>query len=102
MELIEKVVRQHLNTQHVYDRGTDLRERIVAQVLKSDPILALWEEIAQSIPPKYELYSLELLQAITELWVTVRGHSFSKEWTMKFERKYKKGTRKTLKTVDKK
>ena len=102
MELIENVVRQHLNTQHVYNPRTDFRKRIVAEVLRSEPILASWEEIAQHIPAKYELYSLELLQEITELWVTVRGHSFSKEWTMKFERKYKKGTRKTMKTVDKK
>ena len=42
------------------------------------------------------MYSIELLQAIIGLWITIRGHSFAKDWTMKFETKYKKGTRKAL------
>jgi hypothetical protein len=49
-----------------------------------------WERISKDIPQK-------LLAKVVELWVTIRGHSFAKDWNMKFERKYQKGTRKALK-----
>ena len=45
-----------------------------------------------------EKYSIELLQAVVDLWINVRAHLFAKEWTAKFERKHKKGTRKELKS----
>ena len=45
---------------------------------------------------KYEKYCLELLHEIVTLWIEIRGHSFAIEWTSKFEKKYSKGTRKTL------
>ena len=32
--------------------------------------------LAHCIPTKYEAYSVELLQVITNLWITIRGHSF--------------------------
>ena len=38
------------------------------------------------IPTKYEAYSVELLQVITDLWIMILGHSFPKDWTMKFVR----------------
>lgn len=99
MESIELVIRRHLNTQsaQVLTPGTNIRQLIMEDVLKSGPLLSRWEAIAHTIPDKYEPYSIELLQAITDLWVTVRGYSFAKDWTMKFVSKYKKGTRKTLK-----
>ena len=99
MELIELVVRQHLNIQNAQaiTPGTNIRQLIMKDVIKSESILSCWEVIAHSIPTKYEPYSIELLQVITNLWITIRGHSFAKDWTMKFVSKYKKGTRKTLK-----
>ena len=59
-------------------------------------MLSYWETIAHCIPSRYEKYSIELLKAIIEVWITIHGHSFAKDWTMKFESKYKKGTRKAL------
>ena len=99
MESIELVTRRHLNVQsaQVLTPGTNIRRLIVEDVIKSEPILFRWEAIAHTIPTKYEPYSIELLQVITDLWITIRGHSFAKDWTMKFVSKYKKGTRKTLK-----
>ena len=92
------VVRQYLNVEDIrtYIPGTDIRKRITEDVMKSLSILSNWETLAQSIPDTYEKYSIELLTIITDLWITIRGHSFAKEWTMKFQRKYKKGTRKSL------
>lgn len=99
MESIELVTRRHLNVQNaqVLTPGTNIHGLIVEDVIKSEPILSRWEAIAHTIPTKYEPYSIELLQVITDLWITIRGHSFAKDWTMKFVSKYKKGTRKTLK-----
>ena len=90
------VVRQHLNV-HTYQPETNVRERILKEALGAHSILVYWEAIAHSIPSKYEKYSTELLRAIIKLWITIQGHSFAKGWTMKFETKYKKGIRKTLK-----
>ena len=60
-----------------------------------------WEEIAKSIPIKYEQHSIELLGKVADLWVTIQGHSFAKDWTMRFEPKYKNATRKELKPKNK-
>jgi len=68
-------------------------------VLRSEPVLLQWEEVASSIPHQYEKYSMELLKAVVSLWVTMRAHAFAQGWTMKFERRYKKGTRKSLQTT---
>ena len=99
MECIELVARQHLDVQNIQisTPWTNVRRLIVDEVIKSETILSCWEAIAHSIPTKYEQYSIELLQVITNLWITICGHSFAKDWTMKFESKDKKGTRKTLK-----
>ena len=45
---------------------------------------------------KYEQYSVELLKAVVDLWVNIRGHSFARDFMMNFEAKFTKGTRKTL------
>ena len=99
MESIELVVRQHLNVQNIQVSipGTNIHRLIVEDVIKSESILSHWEALAHCIPTKYEPYSMELLQVITNLWITIRGYSFANDWTMKFVSKYKKGTRKTLK-----
>jgi hypothetical protein len=99
MEAIELVARCHLNVQNaqVYTPDTSIYGLIMEDVIKSQPILSRWEAIAHSIPTKYEPYSIELLRIITNLWITIRGHSFAKDWTMKFVSKYNKGTRQTLK-----
>ena len=66
------------------------------EVLTSADILNHWECIAGAFPVKYEKYSLELLTVIVELWIKIRVHSFAKGWTLNFEQKFIKGTRKTL------
>ena len=85
-----------------YTAGCDLRSLIKGEVFADREILDVWENIAQAIPRIYEKYSMELLRETTDLWITIRGHSFAKGFTMYFEGEYKKGTRKTLKpAVDK-
>ena len=64
--------------------------------LGCDSILHHWDTICQSIPAKYERYSVELLKAVVDLWTNIRGHSFARDFTVNFEAKFKKGTRKTL------
>lgn len=75
----------------------NLRKLILNDVLHSERVLSHWENVSQCIPSKYQSYSLELLEHIVDLWIKIRGHSFAKEFTTKFIRKYKKGTRKSLK-----
>ena len=101
IEAIEMVVRQHLNVPNIqsYQPHSDLRVRILEEALESQSVLSYWETVADIIPARYEKYSLELLRVIIELWITIRGHSFAKDWTMKFEMKYKKGTRKALREL---
>ena len=86
MESIELVARRHLNVQNVQvlTPGTNIRRLIVEDVIKSELILSCWEAIAHCIPTKYKAYSVELLQVITDLWITICGHSFAKDWTLKF------------------
>ena len=99
MESIEWVSRRHLNLKRIHElsSGMDVHKLILDDVLRSELVLACWEIVAHHIPNKYEPYSLQLLQHVTDLWIIIRGHSFVKEFTTKFEKKYKKGTRKTLK-----
>lgn len=100
-ELIEIVIRKHLNSKAVeaYIPDTGLREPIHKDILESRSILLLWEGLAQKIPLKYEKYTIELLLIVSDLWISIRGYAFAKDWTDKFEKKYKKGTRKELKPV---
>ena len=97
-ESIEVVVRQHFNfpSMKSYVPDDSLGKLVYNKVLNSNTIVTCWENIAFDIPSKYEKYSVELLGIITKLWITVRGHSFTKGWNAMFERKYKQGTRKTL------
>ena len=75
----------------------DICSEIIGDAVKAVPVLRVWESIASSIPPEYETYSVELLEKVVSLWVNTRVHAFAEAWTMKFQRKYKKGTRKSLK-----
>jgi hypothetical protein len=98
VESIEVAVRRHLNTGAMLTyTSSDLRSAIKDDIFSSHYLLSQWENLAETIPPKYEKYSMELLGAVADLWITIRGHAFSTDYTMTFERKYKKGTRKTLK-----
>ena len=98
MEEVELVVRCHLSAQSMqtYKQGTNIHSGITDEAIRRNSVLCYWETIACSIPPTYEQYSIELLKAVISLWVSIRAHAFAKGWTMKFERKYKKGTRKSL------
>lgn len=79
-----------------FDPDKNIRKKVLNDALQNDGLLAIWDDLACSIPPEHEAHSVYLLRAVINLWITVRGHSFVKGWTDKFERKYKKGTRKAL------
>ena len=98
LEEAEVIVRRHLSVQSMqtYNQGTDIHSCITDEIMRTNSVLCCWETIAHSIPHSYEQYSIELLKAVISLWVTVRAYAFAKGWTMKFEKKYKKGTRKSL------
>lgn len=95
---MEIVIRHHLNVRNMqtYDQDTDVHSCIIDEAMKTDSVLCHWDTITHSISPIYREYSIELLKAVISLWVAIRAHAFAKEWTMKFESKYKKGTRKSL------
>ena len=98
MESIELVSRRHLNVKNLQVLASDanIRKLIMDDVLQSESVLGFWETVSQCIPSKYEPYSIELLELVTDLWIKIRGHSFAKDFTTNFVRKYKKGTRKSL------
>ena len=75
IEEVELVVRCHLNkdAMHTYVPGSNIKSEITSHVMQTESILVRWEKIASMIPPKYEKLSLELLQAIAQLWITIRG-----------------------------
>ena len=84
MEAIELIARRHLNLQNTQlsAPGTcNIRQLILKDVIESTLVLSYWEEIAHRIPSNYEPYSLELLQAVVDLWITIRVHSFADNWT---------------------
>lgn len=97
IESIELVAREYLDVK-AYTPGTNICQLVRQKVLTTQNILMYWDRIASDdIPHKYERYSLELLKIVTDLWVNIRGHSFAKGWTMMSQKKYAKGTRKSLK-----
>lgn len=89
-------VRQQLNIT-IIQGNENLYKVVYDKVFTDINIMECWEKLSKDIPRKYEHYSMELLAKVTELWVTIRGHSFVKGWNSKFERKSKRGTRKSLK-----
>ena len=92
-------MRQFLNIDQEPIIYESLYKLVHDKAMKTDRILTGWEKIilCNGIPSKFETYMVELLARIIELWVTIRGHSFTKVWNMKFEkRKYQEGTRKTI------
>ena len=87
-EAIKLIVRRYLNIKRVQaevDIDVHLKRRISSAIIGSDAIQHHWKTVAGAIPKKFEQYSVCLLQAITELWINVRGHSFAQGWTMMFE-----------------
>ena len=95
---IEAFVRRHMNTETLTSQSSsNLKPLIREELFSCHQLISLWDKIAHSIPHKYEKYSLELLRIIADLWITIRGHSFAKNFTMQFVKKYTKGIRKTLK-----
>lgn len=103
MQAIEVVVRGDFNKESIasHEPGTNVGKIIRQKIMNAPQIMTLWEKIACDIPDKYELYSIELLGLIGDLWITIRGHSFAKHCTMMSQRKYKrKGLRKDLKEVN--
>ena len=100
---VEEVVRTQLNIKNFsvhtsHSQDGNFSDSLIAQVIETESVLSKWEDIAHRIPHRFEKYSIELLKAVVRLWTTVRLHVFAKGWTMKFEKWYQKGTRKTLQT----
>ncbi len=63
MERIELITRQHLHVQ-LLTPGKKLQAAIEQDVLSDTSVLQTWEDIACSIPARYEAYSLELPQYV--------------------------------------
>ena len=99
MEAIELDARRYLDVEYISLQASEvnIKKQALESILSSSSVLEAWEALARSIPAKYEQYSLALLGSIADLWLNIRGHDFARGWTMKFEAKYRKGTRKTLK-----
>ena len=92
------VLRRYFNIPSVKARpDLNLKQQTLDAILVDKAILQHWESLTGSVPHKFENSSVELLKAIAEQWIHVRGHSFAQGWTMNFETKYAKGTRKALK-----
>ena len=50
--------------------GKRVRDQIAKDMLSDKIIVDIWSEIASCIASKYEEYSINLLRAICQLWVT--------------------------------
>ena len=96
MERIELITRQHLHVQSLTP-GKDMQAAIEHDVLHDAVALETWGDMALSIPARYEAYSLELLQAVCQLWTTIRCFSFAKGCNILFKKGYQRGTRQGLK-----
>lgn len=96
IEAVEFVVRCHLNETNVMNlsQSGNIHGKIVEEISTKEIVISCWEAITASSGTNESCS--ELLLAIVDLWVTVRAHAFAKEWTMKFHRKFTKGTRKSL------
>ena len=100
MELIEIQTKRYLQPDGVQQApDQSVQEQIVSSIMNDRVILSSWDNLASSIPPRYEACSLELLRELAVLWTTVRCFSFAKSWNDKTAReKFKKhDTRKSLK-----
>ena len=101
IEIIEIIFRKHINHHSMssYTPGSNLTAPIIDEILSSPAVLLSWDNIADSIPSKYEVYSMELLKSIIGLWISIRGHSFASDFTRTFEEKSKskQALRKSLK-----
>ena len=78
----------------------DVKSRIEKATLESAVVLDTWKRIAMNdseLSQQLEQLSLSVLREITNLWISVRGHSFARDWTMNFNSASKKALRKTLK-----
>lgn len=72
VESIEMIVRGEMNTKH-YTPGGNVCVLITKKVIGDQDILSYWDTIINdSIPLRYEQYSIELLEKIVHLWVTIR------------------------------
>lgn len=103
IEAIEMVCKDHLSKGGIatYTPGTNISQIVHQKVLNTPKVLTYWDKITADIPHKYERYTIELLDRITNLWINIRGHSFAKGWTMMSQKRYRKGTRKSLKPAEK-
>ena len=92
---IELVCRKFLDvrttpTEHI-------QSKIIDAALDSHDVLTYWQDLTEhKLSENCDVDSSELLRAIITLWSTIRIHSFAEGWTDKFQKSFKKGTRKTL------
>jgi hypothetical protein len=95
MEEIETVTRQFLDTRKV--PTMNITDAIQSEILTGQTLLHVWQTITESHQPLDHERSDQLLHEISELWISIRAHAFAQGWSEKFQRDFKKGTRKTLK-----
>ena len=105
METVEIVTRRILDARAI-KVGQKVHPDIVKQVIRDKVVRASWDVIVSCVPAEQSTgddsapLSLELLQAIVNLWATIRCHSFAKGYNilLKSNKFRKHGTRKTHKS----
>ena len=75
-----------------FDPEANIRKKLLNDALQGDGLLSIWDGLAHSIPLDHDAQSVHSLKQVINLWITVKGHSFAKGWTDKFETKYKWST----------
>ena len=91
IQMIEIITRSCLlesamsNSAHTIDISSKIRKA----TLESPFILQLWKLVSPCEPSKD--LSVSLLREIIDLWISIRGHSFARDWAMNFASKSKKG-----------
>jgi len=99
MEIVELITRSILNMQTLKP-NKNVHSAITEEVLNDPSILEKWEAIALAIPVTYEMYSLELLRAVIELWAMVHCFSFAAGCNILLQKAAakKQGTKRVIKT----
>lgn len=87
---LEVLMRQFL-TQHLLIH-TIAREDVTKAVIPDEDLLCMWDTLSG---PLSHGTSQSLLKEITDLWMTIRGHAFTKQLTEKYKYETKKGKSKS-------
>ena len=89
---IELVCRKFLDIRSTPKENVLLQ--IIDEALSSPDILALWDDLTETCSDNTD--TTGLLQEMCNPWSTVHIHSFANGWSDRFQKGFRKGTRKTL------